>query len=201
MSLTIDSLYRERYGDERIHQGDLFENIEIPFINISTQKLDFLNAPYAFVLTQDCDLESDFWKRTNIIPEKMCPDTKIYGNNFIPSILITIGFNAEEVRLGEHLSSLGLKMENMGPEDKTPWKKVVANENKRYHYFGKNDELDIPDLVIDFKRYYSLPVDFLYSKFKECYITSLSELVREDLSHRFFNFQARIGLPVFAKKK
>lgn len=80
------------------------------------------------------------------------------------------------------------------------WKIVKHNDNFRYHYLeGKtlDDGTQIPNLVIDFKFYLSVPRNFLYDDYKNLYFVSLNELFREDLSFRFFNFQSRIGLPVF----
>lgn len=53
----------------------------------------------------------------------------------------------------------------------------------------------IPELVIDFKHYYTIPTEEMYEAYKENYLASVEPLYREDLSQRFANYLSRIGLP------
>ena len=86
-------------------------------------------------------------------------------------------------------------MSRIGKTKSTSWKTLKHNDNPRYHFLNKSELTDLPELVIDFKRYYSVSRDYLYEIYNNCYSISLNELYREDLSNRFFNFQSRIGLP------
>ena len=113
----------------------------------------------------------------------------------VPSILLCPAYPADKLREGNHLSFLGLKMSRIGKTKSTSWKTLKHNDNPRYHFLNKSELTDLPELVIDFKRYYSVSRDYLYEIYNNCYSISLNELYREDLSNRFFNFQSRIGLP------
>ena len=104
-------------------------------------------------------------------------------------------YPADKVREGKHLSFLGLEMSNLGKTKSTSWNNIKHNDNPRYHFLNESELIDLPELVIDFKRYYAVSRDYLYEIYEECYCISLNELYREDLSNRFFNFQSRIGLP------
>ncbi len=85
-------------------------------------------------------------------------------------------------------------MDDKGRETKTKWKDIVNNNNPRYHYLEKFNDYS-KNYIIDFKIFYTIPYEYISSKFEECYYMSLNELFREDLSNRFFNYHSRIGLP------
>ena len=113
----------------------------------------------------------------------------------IPSILLSPAYPAEQLRKGNHLNFLNLKMTNIGKTKSTSWRNVIHNDNPRFHFLNGSNEFDLPDLVIDFKRHYSLSRNYIYSIYEDTYNCSLNELYREDLSNRFCNFISRIGLP------
>lgn len=72
--------------------------------------------------------------------------------------------------------------------------KIMRNdEYKRYHFLVSNDK--IPNLVIDFKHFYTIDRDLIYKKRSKNYVCTLWELFRENVSQRFTNFLGRIGLP------
>lgn len=124
-------------------------------------------------------------------------DKKIssFYNKMIPSILLSPAYPSDSLREGNHLNFLDLEMTKIGKKKDTRWKILVQNETPRYHYLLESNDLEVPSLVLDFKRYYTLSRKYLYSIYKDVYYLSLKELYREDLSDRFFNFQSRIGLP------
>lgn len=86
-------------------------------------------------------------------------------------------------------------MSKISKPGKTPWKKICQNETPRYHYLNRYEPFEIPDLVLDFKRYYTVSREYLYDIYNEVYLASLGGLYREDLSQRFANYLSRIGLP------
>lgn len=104
-------------------------------------------------------------------------------------------YPADSLREVDYLDFFGIKMTKIGKKKDTRWKILTQNETPRYHYLSESPELNVTDLVIDFKRYYSVSRDYLYSIFPKFYFISLKELYREDLSNRFYNFQSRIPLP------
>ncbi len=75
------------------------------------------------------------------------------------------------------------------------WGVIKKNKNERYHFLEKNEELCLPNLIIDFKQYYTIPTHILYKLYKDHFVGSLKPLFREDLSHRFAFYLSRIGLP------
>ena len=143
--------------------------------------------PYAVVLSQECDLEHDFNNHTD--EEKRAKNM----DKGIPSILICPAYLAAEVRSGSHLSAQGLQMH---PINSGEWNRVKQNGSYRYHFLTEDQENQIPDLVIDFKRYMTVPRDIAYRPtIKDQVLVSLSDLFREHLSSRFAHYLSRIGLP------
>lgn len=186
MNSKIDSIFI-KHSEARICQGDIFRDfkysglIVINKISIDESEMIF---PYLIVLTQDCDLESD---------HKNHIESKDNQDKYLISILVSPGYIAEHFREGNHLEEYHLKMERINHER---WQKIENNQNPRYHFLKRKISFQIPDLVIDFKHYYTIPRGVLYNNFGDHYIGSINELFREALSQRFAYYLSRIGLPL-----
>lgn len=177
----IKSLYRKK-NNVRLYQGDIFKDLK--FVTgdpETTTEKDIISLPYAVVLSQDCDLQSDFnFRETNQNQDK-----------FLLSLLISPAFILENFAKGEHLGNWKMNTFNNGQIEK-----IKNNDSfKRYHYLKGELLFSVPELVIDFKHFFGLPRDFLYKEKKNKYIASLNEIFREELSQRFSNYLSRIGLP------
>ena len=153
----------------RVLQGDLLKNVDMQIYNINLKKLEIIEFPYIVVLSQDCDLEQDFNKHEKLKEsENISKDQlKPIHDKFLPSILVSECFPAEQVRLGEHLENNGFFMNNYGKKSSTSWKKIMQNEIPRYHFLKDSEEFSHGDLVIDFKRYYTIPRDNFYNIHKD----------------------------------
>jgi hypothetical protein len=137
--------------------------------------------PLAIVLTQDCDLERDFRERKQDEPKP---------EKLLPSVLFCEVQTAEELFSGRDINS-------------KIWARIKINKDERYQFLnGIAPEEDaqgegLPELGIDFKRYFTVPTDELYSRFEQetkrrCF---LNPPYSQHLIFRFFYFQSRIGLP------
>jgi hypothetical protein len=148
-------------------------------------QVDAIAYNYAVTLTQECDLEHDFHNRQGT-PEK--------HDKFLPSVLLAPAYLAERLREGEHLSDIGLVMERY---NSSRWRLIKRNGNERYHFLAQDITFQVPDLVIDFKHYFTMPRDNFYSELldREHYVASVRVPFREHLSSRFTHYLARIGLP------
>ncbi|WP_298524248.1 hypothetical protein [uncultured Methanobrevibacter sp.] len=194
MKSNINHYYRKN-DSKRILQGDILKDFKI---HTYDDKVKMITIPYGVVLSQDCDLNQDYnsqkeYERLNL--EKNDKNNPNLNSKLLPSILICPAYDAEQLRKGEHLQHIDIPMNEISKTRKTPWKNILQNQTPRYHYLKESEEFGIPDLVLDFKRYYSVSRDYLYSIYTKHYFISINELYREDLSDRFFNYQSRIGLP------
>lgn len=174
----------------RICQGDVYKEVEyIESINqiendIEIKKICF---PYVIVLTQDCDLASDFRLRC----EKPAKEIR---NKLLLSVLVAPLYNVEQVCRGEHLSRLEIQTEPI-TNGSTEHRYLVSNQRPRYHYIEFPLTVPITPSVIDFTHYFSVDVNYLGTSREAKFVYPVSSLYREDISQRFTAFLARIGLP------
>ena len=175
-------------------QGDIYTDISVPIVGqveINAQgetevlEADIIVLDYVVVLSQECDLEQDYTDRERAID---------VHDKYVQTVLIAPAYLAENLRAGEHLAaSLGQKMQKINSD---MWKIIKNNKNERYHFIDACVELNVPELVIDFKHMYTLSRTYFYqSVLAKKYYASLAYLSRELLSQRFCNFLSRIGLP------
>jgi len=196
------SYYKHELG--RIFQGDILRDFEYPGWNLPRDSEDTkgelieLKIPYIVILTQDCDLESDSRNHDDFLGNDCTSnepqeENKISHDKFLHSILVCPAYPAKQLKKGSHLNGLGLRMQKINSN--TQWNNIKNNQNPRYHFLKKDIELQIPELIIDFKHYYTIPRDILYVEIEKHYLGSISELFREFLSQRFAFYLSRIGLP------
>lgn len=186
MSKTKANISKEK----RICQGDVFKNIEYIEYAIEKQgqiEISKIVFPYICVLTQDCDLNSDYrvrWSRKTPNNE----DKKLI------SVIVAPLYNAEHVFAGEHLLDIDMKMQTI-KKSGTTGQKILLNEIPRYHYFEFPNEIQLVPLVADFKHYFTVNVEYLKKIKKSNFVCKIGTLYREDFSQRFSWYLSRIGLP------
>jgi hypothetical protein len=148
-----------------------------------TAQFDLVTHPYAVVISQDCDLEQDFFARTD--ETKLTkPTEKLLG-----SVLFCEVVTAEQLK-----GRLA---------DGQLWKQTYQNKHERYQYLrGIPKESDAtgegtPDLGIDFKRYFTVRTDDVYSQIQTSTKRRghLQSPYLEHLSARFACYLTRIALP------
>lgn len=143
------------------------------------------HIPYVVLLTQDCDLEQDHVNRA-----KASSDTQ---DKFLQSILVCPAYGVDDFRQGKHLEKLELQMQSFSQKN---FDKIKRNQIYRYHYLPANRDLQVPELVVDFKHYFTGPRDRIYDDYRsEHYLATLQILFRDELSSRFAHYLSRIGLP------
>lgn len=175
----------------RICQGDIYRDVE--FIEYVSEKSGVIEVskivfPLVIVLTQDCDLEQDYYFRWARHRKAKTHD------KLLLSVLVAPLYNAEHVFTGEHLSEINLTMEVIN-KNRSPGKYLQSNQLPRYHYLEFGDDVPLVSSIIDFKHYFSVNVKYLKKIKSSNFVCSVSNLYREDISQRFASFLARIGLP------
>lgn len=180
----INCLYIQ-HDKERVYQGDIYKDIVLR--QFGEQENDELsssktNLEYCVVLTQDCDLQQDFNDRSSD-PSKQ--------NNYLPSILLCPAYPAQAFKSGEHIENQKMKDFNS-----SEFSKIKNNDAfKRYHWLPEAQNFCVPELILDFKHYYTVPREIFYTSSKEKYLATVDTLFRENLSCRFCTYLSRIGLP------
>jgi hypothetical protein len=180
--------YYRQHDCSRIAQGDILRDLKFVITGRDDAQIEVF-FPYVIVLSQDCDLEQGS-KIFNLIKS---PEQEISFNQFLHSVLYVPAFPAQTLREGTHLNKL-FNIRTMRLTSDL-WKPIVNNENPRYHYLPPFIDMQIPELMIDFKAYYSLSFHYFHQIYGDYYFASLNELFRENLSQRFANYLNRVGLP------
>ncbi len=176
----IESRYKQTEG-VRICQGDILK--DITFLTSSGENFEEPTVlKYAVVMSQDCDLDRDFIERSEEGKD---------SDKHLSTILVCPAFPSELFCKGEHIGDWKMKTFN-----KSDLETLQKNEKlNRYHFLVEEEGVSIPNLVIDFKRFYTVPRELLYQDFSSFYLTTVNELFRERLSQRFANYLSRFGLP------
>ncbi|MFC1854956.1 hypothetical protein ACFL2A_00250 [Thermodesulfobacteriota bacterium] len=173
--------------DKKISQGDIYKEItHIDYYkeNDGLFELHTIKFPLAIVLTQDCDLTSEY---RQVVEGKN-------DNNFLLSILVAPLYDYDIINKKSHLEKLGLRITN----DLGSTQLLTQNKNPRYHYleFDKdNKDIHCKKFVIDFKHYFTVNINTLKREQDSKFILQVEPAYREHISQRFSNYLSRIGLP------
>jgi len=190
----IESQY-ESHNCDRISQGDILRDLDFVVVGEDEEAIE-LKYQYLVVISQDCDLEQ---RNCLITADLECEDSCKIFNQFLHSVLFVPAFPEELLRSGVHLESL-FKIKTQSINSRL-WSPIKSNQNPRYHVLPADTEHQIPELVLDFKAYYTLQYEYFLSKHKDHYLATVNELFRESLSQRFSNYLNRIGLPNLSRSE
>jgi hypothetical protein len=184
---VTERIYVASEGQE-LRQGEIITNLIQLVIDLDSIKSGELIVmpkihPFAMVVSQDCDLTQDY---------KVRREGRLDSDKILPNILLCEVITAAELR--------GNPGEGF---NKDQWKRIKQNKDERYQFLEKVpadcDALGVglPELGIDFKRYFSMPTDEIYfrveTEARRRYHFISPYL--EHLSTRFSYFQYRIALP------
>lgn len=183
----------EKHSNKRVCQGDIFRDFDF---NIVDEKKDVFKIFYKYivVISQDCDLKFGAKKSKKVISNEEKTE-----NQYLPNILFTPAFTETQIREGIHLKDIYNIVQTR--KNSSQWTEIKNNNNDRYHYLPSFSDYQIPELIIDFKNYYSLSPYFFFKKFGSSYLSTVNELFREKLSQRFSNYLCRIGTPVIRESE
>jgi hypothetical protein len=173
----------------RVSQGDIYKDLNIIEARdpADDSKPSETHYGYGIVLSQECDLEWD-WQNYR---ELESSEENSKHDKLLRHIILAPCYPFELFLEGNHIEGRCMGI----------WKgfrkPIKQNNHKRFHFLVKQDEINLPNLVVDFKHYFTLDRDVFYKMRTKPgkYVCSLDRLYREELSRRFAAYQARIGLP------
>lgn len=187
MALVVPPIYAPSQTGS-LRQGELVSGV-VEFKRVigsgqSTVQTEVkgLIHPYAMVLTQDCDLVWDYQAR-----QEASSAHKLLPNILFCEVMEADSFKQERAEINSSI-----------------WQRIKTNKDERYQFLEaipQTSDLQtngIPDLCIDFKRYFCVAADDVYWQIANNQVSRHSQLVSpysEHLVSRFFYFQSRIGLP------
>lgn len=163
--------------------------------------------PYVMIMSQDCDLEWDHTARRHIETAGIPP---VHGQarrdwdqahkdaraKLMEGVLLCVAEEESVVRVS---SALPAKQ----------WQFAESNQHERYHFLRAGaagvdyEGLGFPPLVLDFKRYFTIPGEELSRRAaltgaapgRAQRRAALASPYLEDVASRFFRFQSRVALP------
>lgn len=191
--MTSRSIYRPSLPDEALRQGevitDLAQVVSVPNTGGPNIQVSFSVHPYVVVLTQDCDLDLDHQARAGTV----AADKKI------PAVLLCEVMDTKRLLLQVKASDLKKRIKN--------------NADARYHFLSAVAATEdargagIPELAIDFKRYFTMPPEELIHRLNtpisipsDAEVRAIRRAVLrspyiEHLSSRFAHYLSRVALP------
>ena len=169
-----------------LRQGEIVTAVVQSVVDVRTldsgegPEIDAKTHPYAIVVSQDCDLDWDFKARQGVTS----------GDKIVPNIFFCEVTTAEALRGRSDIKS-------------DIWRRIAANKDERYHFLQRvnpsEDALGegLPELGIDFKRFFTIPTDDVYYQLKSTMKRRcrLSSPYLEHFSTRFCYYQFRVALP------
>ena len=176
-----------RSGSAELCQGETISELLQPELEIASVgvaepiRVSRKLHPFAVILSQGCDLGLDFKARAGQVKE----------DKLLPNVLFCEVFTAAELK-------------GSGTMNSQIWGRVQKNKDERYQFLQKVEPiydavgLGLPEVGIDFKRYFTLPTDEVYAQLQKttrrrCRL--LSPFL-EHLSTRFAHYLCRVALPV-----
>ena len=195
---TPEIMFRRSYrgAGQALRQGEILTNIvelQVRLESIGSTNCDSVYEAnpiehlFAIIVSQDCDLEQDFNYRYG---------SKGNIRNELPSVLLCQAEKVDEFVKSEMYRNLF--------NSKTFAGNFKNNNEIRYHFIQEIPadlsavDKRIPELGIDFKRYFSMPTAEVYHRIKLDHTQRCSVLespYRDHFSQRFYNFNNRIALP------
>jgi len=183
-------IYRASNTNEALRQGEILAGVirYKPIPDESTDGSFVINSfqpiiyPYTIIVSQDCDLDWDYQARKSGKSR----------SKILHSVLLCEVSIAQAVMDRDSISS-------------NHWMNFVKNNfHLRYHFFEKvpsecaSNQEELPELTVDFKKIFSVDVEFLY------YLIGKNEVIRlavmespylEHFSQRYHAFHSRVALP------
>lgn len=169
---------------DRVCQCDIFKDIVvIEEIIIAGNKLTKreIKFPYVICLNQECDLLSDHRDHSN---------KSVLTDSTLLHIAIAPMFVFDQFRTGKHWGKI-FNARAIGSDEV---KKIKQNEVSRYHYLNFPEQEKLPEMIIDFKHFFTINRGTLYTQISKRFF-SIAPLYREKISQRFSFYFSRIGLP------
>lgn len=200
----LPSVYSASTLTGRCRQGQIIAGISEARIRVESTEAEpsvrFVKHPYALIVTQDCDLQWDHSARIQV------PDEEV------ERLITEPALTADDRRLLNKLLRNILFLEAVDENVLRPrlplgsdlWRRIKRNQDERYHFLRRvlpdedSESKGIPALVLDFKRYFTIPTEDAYRQVRSGNAKARSELVTpylEHLSARFGYYQSRVGLP------
>jgi len=135
----FESQIKKRYSKfgKRVCQGDILKEVAI-YLGFSKRdaegfKIKDFYPKYVVVLSQDCDLQSDYIEREKNIEKKANGQEELH-DKYLPTILLCPAYPLNDFVEGKHIDEW--KMSSELKNEKSVKKLKKNDDFKRYHYLA-----------------------------------------------------------------
>lgn len=175
-------------NEASICSGLLVNDLPV-FLSIE-ESSNFAIYPFSIILTQACDIESYFKSITKSTNSNGC--IALSDRQIITQILFCPAFDEDTFFSGNHLKAqFGFSMPAINSKEKEKYYKSEF----RYHYLKSNLD-SIPNLFVDFKQYFTLPVEFVNTASRNNKFNyKLDHIYYTSLADRFAHYLQRVAIP------
>ena len=172
---------------KRVASGQLFRNLPV-FDSFDKAEKPFASYPFSILISQACDIDQycEIYKPEN-------ETQPIADRQAITQVLFCPAFEEDFFFAGTHLEKqYKLVFPPLSNKEK---EKYRANHIARFHFIPLY-EAAIPNLIIDFKHYFTLPARFVFSEaIRPGNDIKLKHLQYTSLADRFAYYLQRVALP------
>lgn len=187
----------EKNKSAEISAGQLVLQIPI-LIGATDTDQNFSKIPYSIVMTHACDLSSHYIdvkkkQKLSVDNESTCTEI-IRTRGELTQVLFVPAFIEEEFASGKHLNPFKIEV---GGYSLKEMEKFRTQIDMRYHYLKSTTGDSIPNLYIDFKHYFTLPIAMVNAFYENSIIPKyiLKHIFFTQLSDRFSHYMQRVAIP------
>jgi len=168
-----------------IESGQLIYNLPV-LISTNAEKT-FSVIPYSIVVSAACDIESCFRIEANIVKTESEFDRQV-----IFQLMMCPAFDEDLFMAGQHLESIyNCKTKAINAKEKEKYKK-----DTRLFYIENKNFANLPNLFIDYKHYFTLPIELVKEHLKDAKEKYILEHIQyTKLADLFAHYLQRVGIP------
>ena len=177
-----------------LRQAEILRDLVEPrVVSGTTGQIQFVPVehPLSIVMSQDCDLEQDFFLRFPLDGEPRPPEEVDRQPNALRAVLLCDAHEMTDMEA--HFRQVGSKERDL----------VKKNQNERYHCLAEGSTpagATAPSLMLDLRTPFAVPAALLYEQLFDGEAAAsrlgvIPDVHSHDLMHRFYTYQARVALP------
>jgi hypothetical protein len=166
--------------------------IEVRAVELTDGNVGFVRRehPLSVVMTQDCDLEQDYFLRYPGSDSAPGPNEVDTAPNALRVVLLCDAYDAGDIE-----PYLPAKFNRKERE------LILGNRNERYHCLEESaSSIDppLPPILLDLRTPFGVTATLLYAELEEGIARRAAivpPIFMHDLMHRFYGYHARVALP------
>lgn len=165
---------------------------DLPNFSKFSEHDTFSTYDFSIIITQACDIESYY----DALSKKTESDDGILhfeSGQIITQLIFCPAFDEDVFKAGEHLFK---QFNYMLPVQTSKQLKKIQKKNTERFHFIQSEEDSLPNIIIDFKHYFTLPiseVELLIDSYD--FVFQLSGLHFAELADRFAHHLQRVAIP------